>query len=116
MVLEDAVDSLEEAVVGVQERVARPEPVTVQDDRLVLDFGHLRDLEPGELRRGCLDLLQPALVQLIPVLVVVAGPPREQLRPVFECRLVGDRVRTEIDVAVKNPALETQGTRFDEEA
>ena len=62
MVLEDAVDSLEEAVVRVQECVARSEPVTVQDDRLVLDFGHLRDLEPGELRRGRLDLLQPALV------------------------------------------------------
>ena len=116
VVLEDAVDPLEEAVVRVQERVARSEPAAIGDDRLVLDLGHLRDLEPGELRRGGLDLFQPALVQLVPVLVVVAGPPREQLRPAFECRLVGDRVRTEVDVAVQESALVAEGGREDEEA
>ena len=100
----------------MQERVARSEPAAIRDDRLVLDLGHLRDLEPGELRRGGLDLLQPALVQLVPVLVVMAGPPREQLRPAFECRLVGDRVRTEVDVAVQESALVAEGGRDDEEA
>ena len=42
-------------------------------------------------------------------------PAREQLRPAFECRLVGDRVPTEIDVAVQESALDAEGTRFDEE-
>ena len=59
---------------------------------------------------------EPALVQLVPVLVVVAGPSREQLRPAFECRLVGDRVRTEVDVAVEEPALDAERGRDDEEA
>ena len=115
MVLEDAVDPLEEPVVRVQERVARSEPAAVRDDRLVLDLGRLRDLELDELRRGGLDLPEPALVQLVPVLVVVASPPREQLGPAFECRSVGDRVRTEVDVAVEESALVTDGGRDDEE-
>ena len=99
----------------MKERVARSEPAAIRNDRLVLDLGHLRDFEPGELSRRRFDLLEPTLVQLVPVLVVMAGPPWEQLRPAFECRLVGDRVRTEIDVAVQESALDAEGTRVDEE-
>ena len=50
VVLEDAVDPFEQAVVRMQERVARPEPAALGDDRLVLELRHLRDLELDELR------------------------------------------------------------------
>ena len=50
------------------------------------------------------------------MLVVIARPPREQLRATGECRLVGDRVRADVDVAVEDPALDAERRRDDEEA
>ena len=105
MVLEDAVDPFEQAVVRLQERVARPQPTALGHDRLVFELTQLRDLELDELARCGLDLVQPTLVQLVPMLVVVAAPPREQLRSAGEGRIVGHQVRAQVDVAVEEPAL-----------
>ena len=57
VVLADAVESLEQAVVGDEEHVAGAEAAALGDDRLVLVLGQLGNLERLELADLCLDLL-----------------------------------------------------------
>src|SRR4029077_18911924 len=79
VVLEDPVEPLEEAAVGGEQEVARAHATRFRHDCFVLILGKLRYGEQIELPYRLLDLLQPARVELIPVLVVVAPPPQEQL-------------------------------------
>ena len=116
VVLEDAIDALEQAVVRLKQRVARSEAARLEHDRLILELQQIGHDEPLELARSGLDLLDPALVQLVPVAVVVAAASREQLRPPGERRFVGHRVRGDVDVAVEDTGLDAERGRHHEQA
>src|SRR3954465_2624175 len=79
VVLQDPVEPVEEAVVGDEQDVARAHAACFRDDRLVLVLGQLRDRQQLELAYRLLDLLEPARVKLIPVLVVIAASSQEKL-------------------------------------
>ena len=116
MVLEDAVESLEQAIVGGEQQVARADAASLGDDRFVLvrrQIGHLERLELGS---GGLDLVHPQVVELVPVLEVVAGAYFEELLPARQGRFVGDRVRSDVDVAVQDPYLGPERRRHGEES
>src|SRR5262249_61336481 len=76
----------------------------------------LGPLEPSGLRGGRLDLLAPAVLELVPVLVVVPAPLGEQLGPAGERGFVSDRTGGEVDVSVEDPAFDTERRRECEEA
>ena len=116
VVLPDQVEGLEQAVVRDKEGVARSPAATLGDDRLVFDLRQVGHRQPVELPDRLLDLPAPALVERVPVLVVVPAPPREQLLPYGERGLVSDRVGAQVDVAVQEPALDAERGRSDEQA
>ena len=116
VVLPHAVVSFEQAVPGDEQEVGRADRASLGDDGLVLERRQLRHDQGLELADRRLDLLHPALVQLVPVPVVVASPPREQLRAVGQRLRVVDRVRADVDVPVEDPVLGPERGRCDEEA
>ena len=115
MVLEDPIHAFDQAVVRLKESVTRSEAPALGDDRLVLELRHFRDFELDQVARCGLHPFQPTLVEPVPVLEVVAAPAGVELCPASESRLVGDQVRTQIDVAVEEPALGTERGWDDEE-
>jgi hypothetical protein len=103
VVLQDAVEPCEQPVVGGEQQVGGSDPAPFGDDRFVLELRELRDLECDQLVGRRFDLLHPPVVELVPVLEVVAAPHLEQLRAARHGRLVRDRVRADVHVAVQDP-------------
>ncbi len=96
--------------------MARAPTASPGDDRLVLELGEGRYLERLELPDCLFDLVAPARIELVPVLVVEAASLCEQLAPPGEGRLVGHRVRAEVAVAVEDAVLDSEGGGHHEEA
>src|SRR5262245_10837793 len=115
VILQDTVDPFEQRVVGTQELVARPQAAAAGDERLVFVLPELGYVECNQLGGGGLDPLLPVFVQLVPVLVVVAAPSGEELRPTRQGLLVGNRVRAVVDVAAEHAVLDPE-RRHDEQA
>jgi hypothetical protein len=115
VVLHDAVETVEQAVVGPKEEVGGAEPAALRDDHLVLELGQVGHLELVELPEGFLHLLAPPLVELVPVRVVEATAAREQLGPSAQHVLVRDRIRAEVEVAVENAVFDAERRRNGEE-
>ena len=95
--------------------MARADAAALGDDGLVLELRKVGYLECFELLGCGFDLLHPTPVELVPVLVVVAAAPREELGPPLERRLVRDRVCAVVDVPVEDAILDAQGRRDDEQ-
>ena len=74
-------------------------------------FGHG---DRGDLVDQALDARLPALVQGVPVLVVVAGPLAEDRGPAGDLVGVGDRVGGDVDPPVHDPVLDAERGREDE--
>ena len=80
VVLPDAVDALEQPVIGDEQRVGGTDAAALGDDRLVLDLRQVGDLQRVELVDRLLDLRLPAPVELVPVLEVEARALRRTAR------------------------------------
>ena len=116
VIVEHPIESLEQAIVGEKQQMARAEAATLEDDDLVLELAQVRHLEPSEVARGRFDLLHPALVELVPVCVVVAAAPLEQLAPLGKSRFVSDRVGTVVDVSAEDSVFGAERGRHGEHA
>jgi hypothetical protein len=98
MAVANAVEALEQAVVGDQERVARAHALSLGHDCVVLQVGENRHVERGQLPDRLPDSCCPLDEQLVPVLVVEPTPLGEQLGAAGEGRHVGDGVGTVVGV------------------
>ena len=111
VVLPDAVDALEQPVVGDQQRVRRADPAALGDDRAVLDLGQVGHLERRDLADRVLHLRLPPAVEVVPVLEVEPGALAEQLRAAADLGLVGDAVGAHVHPAVQHAMIDPERGR-----
>ena len=105
MVLDHAVDALQQACVGDKQGVTRPVTPARGHDRLVLDVRKLGNFECSKLGDSVFDLADPAGVEVVPVPVVVAPALLEQLRSTGKDSGVRDDVGARIDIAAQHSKL-----------
>jgi hypothetical protein len=84
------------------------------DHREILELRQGGHADRGDLVDQRLDPRLPALVQGVPVLVVVPGPLAEQGRPAADLLRVGDRVGGDVDAPVDDAVLDAERGREDE--
>ena len=116
MPLEDAVESFDQACIGGDQGVARAPPAALGDDRFAFELGQIGHLQLFEFADFSLYRLHPTAVELVPVRVVVAGPSLERLSALGDHRLVLDRGRAQVDIAVDYPILGSKRRRHGEQA
>ena len=59
-------------------------------------------------------LLFPLIMEAIPILVIIAGPLHEKLDSAGDRARIGHRDRGDVDIAVNNAVIDSQGRRNDE--
>ena len=84
------------------------------DDRRVVELRQFRHGDRRDLVDQALDAHLPALVQGVPVLVVVARPLAEDRRPAADLLRVGDRVGGDVDAPVDDAVLDAERGGEDE--
>ena len=117
MVLEDAVEALEQAVVGGEKQVARADAASLGDDRLVLVLRQFRHLERLELARWRPRPSPPTARRSRPSArsssrLVLSKSSARRARAASSVTEFG----ADVDVAVQDPDLGAQRRRHGEEA
>jgi hypothetical protein len=110
VVLPHALGHAQHARVGV-EHLVEARVLVAEDHRVGLVLGQRRHLGALELGEQRLHLGLPALVELVPVLEVVARALLEELRALGDLLRVGDRVDRDVDVAVDDAVVDAHRRR-----
>ena len=104
------------AAVGVQQLVEGGIAIVSERHLVGLVLRQLGHLQLAQLDDQRLHLRLPTAVQLVPVLVVVAGPSLEEPGPLGDLGRIGHRVAGDVDVAVDDPVVDSHRRRHREHA
>ena len=89
---------------------------SVGDDRCVLKFRELRDVDRGDIREERVDLLAPLRVQTVPVREIVPRTLLEEREAPLDFRGIEDRYGADVDAAVDDPMIDAEHGGHGEDA
>ncbi len=111
MILPDLETEIDEAIVFDRQIVAAAHAAVLENNALVFHFGQVLEFEGFELTDQDLGLLNPVIIDFVPILIVVAGPFHKQRNTGFNLLGIGNTDRGNINVAVDNTVINTLGRR-----